>query len=82
VFEQVRQDANAERGEWAWVISGNLVADSDAETAQASANLDTWLTLLLAELPLKTAVAVVVKATGMAKNTVYNRALALKDAEQ
>lgn len=82
VFEQVRQDANAERGEWAWVIGGNQVSDMDAETAQASADLDTWLVLLMAELPLKTAVALVVKATGMAKNTVYNRALALKDAEQ
>jgi 16S rRNA (cytidine1402-2'-O)-methyltransferase len=82
VFEQVRLDANAERGEWAWVIGGNPVADSDIATEQASANLDTWLGLLLAELPLKTAVAVVVKATGMAKNTVYNRALALKDAGQ
>ena len=78
VFEQVRQDSNAERGEWAWVIGGNAVSASDAETAQASADLDTWLGLLLAELPLKTAVALVVKATGLAKNTVYDRALALK----
>lgn len=80
VFEQVRQDANAERGEWAWVIGGSQVSDSDAETAQASADLDIWLGLLMAELPLKTAVAVVVKATGLAKNTVYDRALALKNA--
>ncbi len=61
VFEQVRQDANAERGEWAWVIGGKQDSDNDAEAAQASADLDTWLTLLLAELPLKTAVALVVK---------------------
>lgn len=80
VFEQVRQDANAERGEWAWVIGGNPVSQTGAEAAQASADLDTWLGLLLAELPLKTAVAVVVKATGLAKNTVYDRALALKSA--
>ena len=78
VFEQVRQDANAERGEWAWVIGGKQDSDNDAEAAQASADLDTWLTLLLAELPLKTAVALVVKATGMAKNTVYDRALLIK----
>jgi 16S rRNA (cytidine1402-2'-O)-methyltransferase len=82
VFELVRQDTNAERGEWAWVIGGNQVSDGDAETAQASADLDTWLALLLAELPLKTAVALVVKATGMAKNTVYDRALALKSGQQ
>lgn len=82
VFELVRQDKNAERGEWAWVIGGNAVLNSDAESAQANADLDTWLALLLAELPLKTAVAVVVKATGMAKNTVYNRALALKNDQE
>ena len=81
VFELVRQDTNAERGEWAWVIGGNQVSDSDAETAQASADLDTWLALLLAELPLKTAVALVVKATGMAKNTVYDRALLIKSGQ-
>jgi 16S rRNA (cytidine1402-2'-O)-methyltransferase len=82
VFEQVRQDKNAERGEWAWVIGGNPVLNCEAESAQTNADLDTWLTLLLAELPLKTAVAVVVKATGMAKNTVYNRALALKNDQE
>ena len=78
VFEQIRNDPNAERGEWAWVIAGSSVSAADADSAQASADLDTWLVLLLAELPLKTAVAVVVKATGLAKNTVYDRALALK----
>lgn len=81
VFAQIRQDANAERGEWAWVIEGSAVSEDDAASAKASADLDTWLELLMAELPLKTAVAVVVKATGLAKNTVYNRALELKNAE-
>ena len=82
VFEQVRQDSNAERGEWAWVIGASPVSGQAAEIAQASADLDTWLKLLMAELPLKTAVAVVVKATGFAKNTVYNRALELKEGRQ
>lgn len=78
VFELVRNDPNAVRGEWAWVVGGNIVSEGDAQAAQASADLDTWLRLLLAELPLKTAVAVVVNATGLPKNTVYNRALKLK----
>ncbi|PZO26546.1 MAG: hypothetical protein DCE88_12045, partial [Betaproteobacteria bacterium] len=65
----------------AWVIGGKQDSDNDAEAAQASADLDTWLTLLLAELPLKTAVALVVKATGMAKNTVYDRALLIKSGQ-
>lgn len=78
VFELVRQDPNAVRGEWAWVIEGAPISDNHEQDTQASANLDKWLTLLLAELPLKTAVAIVVKATGLAKNTVYDRALILK----
>ena len=82
VFAHVRQDPNAVRGEWVWVIGGCAVSESDAEAAQASADLDTWLELLMAELPLKTAVALVVKATGLAKNTVYNRALELKETRK
>ena len=82
VFAQIRQDPNAERGEWAWVIEGSAISEDEAASAQASADLDTWLALLMAELPLKTAVAVVVKATGLAKNTVYNRALEIKDSRE
>jgi 16S rRNA (cytidine1402-2'-O)-methyltransferase len=82
VFEQIRNDPNSERGEWAWVISGSSMEDNDVGLMQTNTNLDTWLDLLMAELPLKTAVALVVKVTGLAKNTVYNRALKLKDQEQ
>lgn len=82
VFAQIRQDPNAERGEWAWVIEGSAISEDAAASAQASADLDTWLALLMAELPLKTAVALVVKATGLAKNTVYNRALEIKDSRE
>jgi 16S rRNA (cytidine1402-2'-O)-methyltransferase len=81
VFEQVRQDENAERGEWAWVIQGDALPDAERTSAQALADLETWLQVLLAELPLKTAVAAVVKATGLPKNAVYNRALEIKKAE-
>ncbi|MCQ8895773.1 16S rRNA (cytidine(1402)-2'-O)-methyltransferase [Limnobacter humi] len=76
VFEQVRSDPNAERGEWVWVISG---APPEPETADGvNVGLDDWLKPLLAELPLKSAVAVAVKATGLPKNAVYERALQLK----
>ena len=80
VFHQVRNDPNATRGEWVWVFQG--CAQVKAEQAQASASIDTWLDVLLAELPLKTAVAVVVNATGLPKNEVYHRALACKDKAQ
>lgn len=80
VFRQVREDSNATRGEWVWVLQG--CEHAPEETLQANADMDTWLQLLLAELPLKTAVALVVKATGLAKNVVYERALALKNDSQ
>ncbi|HEX4856541.1 MAG TPA: rRNA (cytidine-2'-O-)-methyltransferase, partial [Limnobacter sp.] len=72
----------AERGEWAWVIRGENLPVDDAVSAGTGADLDTWLAVLLAELPLKTAVSAVVKATGLAKNLVYDRALALKSAQR
>ena len=78
VFDQIRQDPNATRGEWAWVIAGQPAAPAGEEDAAVNASLDVWLNALLAELPLKTAVAVVVKATGLSKNVVYQRALDLK----
>lgn len=83
VFEQVRADAHADKGEWAWVVAGapaNLQGDQ-ADLAN-NAELDKWLLALLAELPLKTAVGVVVKATGMNKKRVYDRALLLKAAHE
>lgn len=82
VFELVRADPNAQRGEWAWVISPGLVSVEDAESTQTNADLEALLVALLAELPLKTAVGVVVKATGLPKNTVYDRALHLKNMQQ
>lgn len=78
VFQQIRADANAERGEWAWVFAGNAPAENAGGDNAVQADLDTWLKELLKVLPLKTAVAVVVNATGLPKNSVYNRALALK----
>jgi 16S rRNA (cytidine1402-2'-O)-methyltransferase len=64
------------------VIAGQSASLSDEEDTAANASLDVWLSALLAELPLKSAVAVVVKATGLSKNVVYQRALALKKGEE
>lgn len=77
IFEQVRNDPNATRGEWVWVIAGNT-QQTDTNEAEKGASVSTWLELLLPHMPLKTAVAVVVKATGQQKNAVYNQALLLK----
>jgi 16S rRNA (cytidine1402-2'-O)-methyltransferase len=67
-------DANRSRGEFAIVLH--------AMTAQASAALDAAaeriLALLLAELPLKQAVALASAITGAPRNALYERALALR----
>ncbi|HCX81447.1 MAG: 16S rRNA (cytidine(1402)-2'-O)-methyltransferase [Curvibacter sp. RIFCSPHIGHO2_12_FULL_63_18] len=64
-------DANRLRGEFALVIhpaAGNATQAPD----------DRVLKLLLAELPLKTAVKLAADITGEARNALYDRALALK----
>lgn len=64
-------DANRLRGEFALVIH-------PATASAAQAPDDRVLTLLLAELPLKTAVKLAADITGEARNALYERALALK----
>ena len=69
-------DDYAERGEWALVFSG---ATPDASsTASANASLEAWIGPLLAQLPLKTVVQIIVQASGQPKNTVYEQVLAFK----
>lgn len=64
-------DANRLRGEFALVIH-------PATPSAAQAPDDRVLKLLLAELPLKTAVKLTADITGEARNALYERALALK----
>jgi 16S rRNA (cytidine1402-2'-O)-methyltransferase len=78
VFEQVRHDPNAVRGEWVWVFAGSEPSTQADATGASSVAVDTWLGLLLPHMPLKTAVTVVVKATGLPKNQVYDLALAMR----
>jgi 16S rRNA (cytidine1402-2'-O)-methyltransferase len=69
-------DANRSRGEFVLVVHALAGPAPDAE----SASHDTTLRLLLAELPLKQAVALAAQLTGAPRNALYERALALKDA--
>ena len=72
-------DPNATRGEFVLVLRG-----ADPESAGAGADGldgDRMLRLLMAELPVKTVAKIVAEATGLAKNALYQRALALKGAE-
>lgn len=69
-------DANRLRGEFVLVVHAVAPAASDDALAHHDATLQT----LLAELPLKQAVALTASLTGAPRNALYARALALKDA--
>ena len=67
-------DANRSRGEFVLVVHAQgAVADDPGAPAH-----DTTLRTLLAELPLKQAVALAAELTGAPRNALYERALALK----
>jgi 16S rRNA (cytidine1402-2'-O)-methyltransferase len=68
-------DANRLRGEFVLVLHG-LTADTVDRSEVEST--DRTLRLLLAELPLKQAVALAVQLTGAPRNQLYERALALR----
>ena len=67
-------DAQRQRGEFALILHPAAADSSGASDAQA----DRILTLLLAELPLKTAVRLAAEISGGARNALYARALALR----
>lgn len=67
---------NRARGEFALVL--HPLAPSDASGEADGLRV---LALLLAELPLKTAVRLAADITGVARNTLYEAALALKKSE-
>lgn len=69
----VDEDPDQRRGEAVLVVAG-----AEAAAPSPPVDLDRLLTPLLARLPLKEAVAVAVEATGLRRNEVYQRALALQ----
>jgi 16S rRNA (cytidine1402-2'-O)-methyltransferase len=69
------EDANRERGEFALVVHGAPVV------ADAGQGLRV-LTLLLTELPLKSAVKLAAEITGEPRNALYEMGLQLKSAAQ
>ena len=70
-------DANRERGEFVLLVSGAQAEKQEGLPAEA----ERVLGLLLAELPLKQAAALAASITGARKNELYERALALRDAD-
>lgn len=67
-------DSNRLRGEFVVVLHAATVANDASDETRV-------LQLLLAELPLKTAVRLASEITGTPRNAVYARALALKKAD-
>lgn len=70
------QDANHGRGEFVLVVHAQAVPDAAPPPAH-----DATLRPLLAALPLKQAVALAAELTGAPRNALYERALALKNAD-
>ena len=68
-------DANRLRGEFVLVLHAPEAAVADDDSTRH----DTTLRPLMAALPLKQAVALAAELTGAPRNTLYSRALALKD---
>ena len=68
-------DANRSRGEFVLVLHAQAEVVADGSAAH-----DHTLRTLLAELPLKQAVALAAELTGAPRNALYERALALKNA--
>jgi len=72
----VEQDENQRKGEIVLLVAGKPpVIDAD----EVSLNLENVLNILLNDLPLKQAVSLASKLTGLKKNQVYQKALALKE---
>lgn len=76
--EQVKADAFAEKGEWALVLGPWEMAESCQSGAQ-TLNVDKLIEALLLEVPPKSVVKAVVAATGLPKNEIYTRVMAIKD---
>ncbi|MCG6937025.1 MAG: 16S rRNA (cytidine(1402)-2'-O)-methyltransferase [Gammaproteobacteria bacterium] len=70
----VEADENQRKGEIVLVVEGNVAQAAD------NAQFDFYLSVLLAELPVKQAVNLLVKMTGQNRNDIYRRALELKQS--
>ncbi|ADJ66134.1 16S rRNA (cytidine(1402)-2'-O)-methyltransferase [Herbaspirillum seropedicae] len=70
------QDANRQRGEFVILVEGAPVTEGDGAEAERV------LRILLAELPVRQAAALAAQITGVKKNALYDRALAIRQGAQ
>ena len=78
LVEIINADPNQQRGEFVLMIEGAPKRVRSADDAGA----ENVLTILTEELPLKQAVALAAKITGVNKNSLYQRALELKQSSE
>jgi len=76
-FAWFGEDANRERGEFVLVVDVPPPSPRDTDEG-VSADAERWLVALLEELPPARAARVVAAATGIKREAIYARAVALK----
>lgn len=77
VLAELERDPHGNRGEFVVMVRG-AAAQAGSEEA-ATMDVDHVLRVLLAELPVKKVAKMASELTGLSKNELYQRALALKD---
>lgn len=77
VLEELEQDPHGTRGEFVVMIRGATPQSGNSEAA--TMDVDRVLRVLLAELPVKKVAKMAAELTGLSKNELYQRALAVKD---
>jgi len=77
VLAELERDPHGNRGEFVVMVRG-AAAQAGSEEA-ATMDVDRMLRVLLAELPVKKVAKMASELTGLSKNELYQRALALKD---
>jgi 16S rRNA (cytidine1402-2'-O)-methyltransferase len=78
VLAELERDPHGNRGEFVVMIRGAIAQEVNSETATMV--VDQVLRVLLAELPVKKVAKMVSELTGLSKNELYPRALALKNS--
>lgn len=73
--DRIKEDENQQRGEMVVLVEG---APASQDQSGGDLDPDRLLRLLIAELPLKRAVAVTAELTGLRRNGLYQRGLELK----
>ncbi|TYC59541.1 16S rRNA (cytidine(1402)-2'-O)-methyltransferase [Marinobacter sp. BW6] len=78
VLAELEQDPHGTRGEFVVMVRGAMTQPGNDDAA--TMDVDRVLRVLLAELPVKKVAKMASELTGLSKNELYQRALALKDS--